>query len=99
MKVYDISQEIFGCKVFPGDPSPKKESLLSIENGDICNLSALSMCVHNGTHVDAPYHFLADGNTIDKVDLDRFVGYAYVSEHTGDIGAEDAENIINENVF
>ena len=94
MELYDISQEVFSCKVFPGDPSPEKETILSIKNGDVCNLTAFSMCAHNGTHVDAPYHFLDDGNTIDKVDLDRFIGYAYVAEHSGDITAEDAQKII-----
>lgn len=94
MKIFDISQEVFSCKVFPGDPSPEKKTMLSIKNGDVCNLTAFSMCAHNGTHVDAPYHFLDDGNTIDKVDLDRFIGYAYVAEHYGDINAEDAERII-----
>ena len=94
MELFDISQEVFSCKVFPGDPSPEKENMLSIKNGDACNLTAFSMCAHNGTHVDAPYHFLDDGNTIDKVELDRFIGYAYVAEHSGDITAEDAKKII-----
>ncbi len=95
MELYDISQEVFGCKVFPGDPSPEKETKLSIKNGDVCNLTAFSMCAHNGTHVDAPYHFLDDGKTIDQVELDRFIGYAYVAEHSGDISAEDAQRIIS----
>ena len=94
MELFDISQEVFSCKVFPGDPSPEKETMLNIKNGDVCNLTAFSMCAHNGTHVDAPYHFFDDGNTIDKVDLDRFIGYAYVAEHSGDITADDAEKII-----
>ena len=94
MELFDISQEVFSCKVFPGDPCPEKETILSIKNGDVCNLTAFSMCAHNGTHVDAPYHFFNDGNTIDKVDLDRFIGYAYVAEHNGDITAEDAKRII-----
>ena len=94
MKIYDISQEVFGCKVFPGDPSPVKKTMLSIQNGDICNLTAFEMCAHNGTHVDAPYHFLNDGKKIDQVDLDRFIGYAYVTEYEGDIGKEDAKAIL-----
>ena len=94
MKIYDISQEIFGCKVFPGDPSPVKKTMLSIQNGDICNLTAFEMCAHNGTHVDAPYHFLNDGKKIDQVDLDRFIGYAYVTEYEGNIGKEDAKAIL-----
>ena len=52
------------------------------------------MCAHNGTHVDAPYHFLNDGKTIDQVSLDKFVGYAYVFEHEGDVTKEDALGFI-----
>lgn len=94
MKIYDISQELFGCAVYPGDPQPERFRTLSIKNGDVCNLTAFKMCAHNGTHVDAPFHFYADGKTIDQVDLDRFIGWAYVAEHEGDIGADDAKNIL-----
>ena len=94
MKIYDISQELFGCAVYPGDPQPERFVTLSIKNGDVCNLTAFKMCAHNGTHVDAPFHFYADGKTIDQVDLDRFIGWAYVAEHEGDIGADDAKNIL-----
>ena len=94
MKIYDISQELFGCAVYPGDPQPERFVTLSIKNGDVCNLTAFKMCAHNGTHVDAPFHFYADGKTIDQVDLDRFIGWAYVAERDGDIGADDAKNIL-----
>ena len=90
MKVFDISQEVFSCNVFPGDPSPEREIKLSISDGAVCNLTAFNMCAHNGTHVDAPFHFFNDGKTIDQVSLDRFVGYAYVFEHEGDVTKEDA---------
>ncbi len=94
MKIYDISQEVFGCKVFPGDPQPDRTIMQSIKNGDICNLTELRMCAHNGTHVDAPYHFIDSGKTIDEVDMKRFVGYAYVATHEGEISASDAESIM-----
>ncbi len=94
MKIYDISQEVFNCTVFPGDPQPKREVMMKIADGAICNLTALSMCAHNGTHVDAPYHFLDDGKTIDQVDLERFVGWAFVADHEGEVSAEDAKRIL-----
>ena len=40
MKIYDISQEVFGCQVFAGDPAPEKKQLCSIEKGDLYNLTA-----------------------------------------------------------
>ncbi len=94
MKIYDISQEVFSSEVFPGDPVPKKEMVSQIENGDVCNLSKLSMCAHNGTHIDAPFHFISDGKTVDKMGLEAFVGMAYVAEHQGEVSYSDAENII-----
>lgn len=94
MKIYDISQEVFSSDVFPGDPVPKKEMVSQIENGDVCNLSKISMCAHNGTHIDAPFHFISDGKTVDKMGLEAFVGMAYVAEHQGVVSYSDAENII-----
>ena len=94
MKIYDISQEVFSCAVYPGDPHPEREIKLKISDGAVCNLSAFSMCAHNGTHVDAPLHFIDGGKSVDRVDLDRFVGYAYVAAHDGLLLAEDAERIL-----
>ena len=94
MKIYDISPEVFSCSVYPGDPLPEKQVMLRIPDGAVCNLTAFRMCAHNGTHVDAPYHFLNNGKTIDQVDMKRFVGFAYVSEHEGEITAADAEAIL-----
>lgn len=94
MKIYDITQELFGCAVYPGDPAPEKEVKMRIADGEVCNLTAFRMCAHNGTHVDAPYHFIDDGKTIDQVDMKRFIGYAYVVSHEGNITAKDAENIL-----
>ena len=91
MKIYDISQEVFSCKVFPGDPAPERDVLCSMEDGEFYNLTAFYMCAHNGTHVDAPFHFVRDGKTIDEVGLEPFVGSAYVAEHEGVVTAEDAK--------
>ena len=94
MKIYDVSQEVFSCAVYPGDPHPEREIKLKISEGAMCNLSAFSMCAHNGTHVDAPLHFIDGGKSVDRVNLDRFVGYAYVAAHDGLLRAEDAERIL-----
>lgn len=94
MKIYDISQEVFTCRVYPGDPTPKKTVLSSIESGDLYNLTEFSMCAHNGTHIDAPFHFINDGKTVDAVSTESFVGMAYVAEHSGVMSGEDARRII-----
>ena len=69
--------------------------MLSISEGKMCNLTAINMCAHNGTHVDAPFHFINEGRTIDRIDIDKFVGYCYVASHEGDITAEDAKKVMD----
>ena len=94
MKIYDISQEVFSCAVYPGDPQPEKFSLYSTGAGDLYNLTSFAMCAHNGTHIDAPFHFLHNGKTVDRLDLSIFVGDCYVARHEGDVTAADAEAIL-----
>ena len=64
MKFYDISRELFGSAVYPGDPAPEYERLMQVRTGDACNLTYLKMCVHNGTHMDAPRHFLDEAGQL-----------------------------------
>lgn len=92
--IIDISQEITRCKVYPGDPIPNITKISSMEKGDLYNLSSIFMCAHNGTHVDAPSHFIKEGNTIDKIPLEYFVGECYVHSHNGEVNELDAFKII-----
>ncbi len=92
--IIDITQELFSCKVFPGDPAPQRQVLGSMAKGDLCNLTAFSMCAHNGTHVDAPAHFIADGRTLDQLPPEVFVGDCYVAQHTGEVTAQDMRKIL-----
>ena len=94
MKIYDISQEVFSCRVYPGDPVPEKNAISLMEKGELYNLTAFSMCAHNGTHIDAPFHFIRDGKTVDAICLEIFVGMAYVAEHHGIVSGNDAIEII-----
>ena len=96
MKIYDISQEVFSCTVYPGDPKPEKQILCATALGDLYNLTALSMCAHNGTHIDAPFHFLPDGHTVDQMDLTNFVGDCFVARRLGNVTAGVAEEILNQ---
>ena len=92
--IYDITQPLFECKVFPGDSCPERRTVCSIENGDLYNLTDISLCVHNGTHVDAPLHFYRNGKGIDQLDLNQFIGPAYVAYYEGNVTAEDAARIL-----
>lgn len=94
MKIIDISQEVLSCQVYPGDPAPQGEKIKSMENGENYNLSQFFMCAHNGTHVDAPSHFLRNGKSIDQLPLENFVGDCYVTYHQGDMTADDARKML-----
>ena len=94
MKIYDISQEVFSCAVHPGDPRPEKQTVYSTGAGNLYNLTSFAMCAHNGTHVDAPFHFLHNGKTVDQMDLTCFVGDCFVARHEGHVTAGDAEEIL-----
>ena len=94
MKIFDISQEVFSCAVYPGDPQPEKQVLYATETGDLYNLTSFAMCTHNGTHVDTPFHFVHNGKTVDQMDLSHFVGDCFVASHEGDVTATDAEAIL-----
>ena len=94
MKIYDITQELFSAHVYPGDKKPAFRRVSDMEEGALCNITEFEMNAHNGTHVDAPLYFIDGAKSIDRVDPDRFIGYAYVAAHEGDILAADAERIL-----
>ena len=96
MKIYDISQEVFSCRVYPGDPVPEKKELKSIKKGDLYNLTSFAMCTHNGTHIDAPRHFIKEGRAVDEISPEVFVGSSYVIEHNGAVLADDAVKILKD---
>ena len=92
--IIDISQDVFSCNVYPGDSEPVLHKIENMKEGALYNLSAFTMCAHNGTHVDAPSHFLKSGKTIDKIDLEAFVGECFVRKHEGDVLESDAKDIL-----
>jgi arylformamidase len=94
VRLYDISEEVFSSAVYPGDPTPERRVLSSTAAGDLYNLTAFSMCAHNGTHIDAPFHFLGDGKTVEQIPLTKTVGPAVVVDCRGDLDADGAEELL-----
>ncbi len=81
MKIYDISVNISNTlPTWPGDPAVKIERDKELDKGDGANVSRISMGVHTGTHIDAPYHFLASGKTVEKIPLENLTGPCRVIE-------------------
>ncbi len=97
MTVYDISTELTGAAVYPGDPETKLRRVKSILNGDGYNLTTLSMCLHTGTHVESPYHYLDNGVTVNEMDLSAFIGECQVVACNGfddDVTGADIEQLV-----
>lgn len=92
--IIDISQEVLSCQVYPGDTTPSAHKMMDMVKGDLYNLTNLSMCAHNGTHIDAPRHFIKDGKTVDMLSLSCFVGHCFVAHHSGQMSASDAVEIM-----
>src|SRR5215469_16079556 len=73
---YDLTHLITqDMPVYPGDPQPEFKPISTIENQKV-NVTRIVVGSHTGTHVDAQKHFIADGNSIDKEPLDKFMGEA-----------------------
>lgn len=94
MRIFDISRELMSAPVYPGDPMPEIEPLARIALGDSCNTSALNLCAHNATHMDAPLHFVPDGSDIASVGLDACVGECSVVEFDGILLGAQAEEMV-----
>jgi len=92
--VYDISQEVLSCKVYPGDPVPAIKEESRMLEGALYNMTSFSMCAHNGTHVDAPFHFINEGKTVEQIEVESFVGDCYVVRHDGGVSVKDAQDIL-----
>lgn len=83
MKVFDLSQSLYSS--CPGWPTYKEtlithETVVGIQG---YTSEIIKMNTHTGTHLDAPFHFFADMNTIDQIPLEKFFGKAVIVNLTG----------------
>ena len=73
MRVLDLTHAFDnGMPVFPGLPDPSFEQIAKVE-ADGYAMTRYAMLNHIGTHVDAPAHQIAGGDTLDEIGLDRLV--------------------------
>jgi arylformamidase len=92
MTIYDISLTISpNLPIWPGDPPLELVQFESMDKGAHNNVTKMSSCVHIGTHVDAPRHFLSDGSTVEQLPLDVLIGPCYVAQLPDGIEAITAE--------
>lgn len=81
MKIIDISPEIkIESPVWPGDTEFSYNWVMKMSKGKSCNVSTITTSVHIGAHTDAPFHFEPNGQTIDEVPIEKYIGKAFVIE-------------------
>ena len=83
MKIYDLSPEINEkMAVYKNRLEQRPKITVTRTLKQNANESKIEMHVHSGSHVDAPYHMLSNGKTIDRIDLSKFMGKAVVLDFT-----------------
>ncbi len=88
---WDISRELLTAPLFPGDPAPRTEKMTDVTLGDECTTSVLHACVHTGTHMDAPGHYLPRGESVESIPLSVCCGPCVVIAQNGPVVGETAE--------
>lgn len=74
MRPLDLTLPISSIlSVFPGSPRAHFIKWSSLKN-DGYNLELLFLSSHTGTHIDAPFHFIANGMKIDEIPINRLIG-------------------------
>jgi kynurenine formamidase len=83
MRLIDLSQPLFhdapNCPAHP----PVKVEIIADHAKDGWRVEMLTLASHTGSHVDAPYHKLADGPNLDQIPLERFAGQAVIADLRG----------------
>ena len=99
MKKFDVSLTIHeGMPVWPGDDEVILQRRSKIEEGEHANVSFLSLSAHTGTHVDAPYHFIANGSKVHEIPIDVLVGPAQVVEVPDSVSTINAKVLSSLNI-
>ncbi len=75
--------------VWPGHPVFQQTVVSSFEKGNTAGNHSVCLSEHTGTHFDAPYHFVPDGRTIDRVPLERFFGRLLTIDATAQVADSD----------
>ena len=84
MPVYDISRPLGpATEPWPGDTPLSLAWGMRLADGASCNVSAITLSPHVGTHADAPYHYSDQGAPMAAVALDPYLGPATVIDLPG----------------
>jgi arylformamidase len=93
-RIYDISVPIrSGGLVYPGNPEIDIELQQAVAKGAGANVSTIHFGSHTGTHADAARHFFDDGQTVDKIPLERLIGPALLLRFADDVRSVGAAEL------
>src|SRR5947207_9833869 len=94
MKIWDISRTLSDdLAPWPGDTPFHFELTARLGENAVVNVGAIRTSLHNGSHVDARFHFQKDGPTLDKPALETYIGRAAVVDLTSHFANGD-QNLI-----
>ena len=94
MKIHDVTLTLSeALPVWPGDPDVSIQRSCSLEKGAEANVTRLSLSVHSGTHIDAPFHFDPEGVGVDQLSLEGLVGPCRLIEISEEMTAIDAVSL------
>jgi arylformamidase len=93
-RIYDISVPIrSGGLVYPGNPEIDIALQQAVAKGAGANVSTIRFGSHTGTHADAARHFFDDGQTVDKIPLERLIGPALLLGFADDVRSVGATEL------
>ncbi len=92
MKIIDVSRELFSTPAYEDDPHAEIKKIKSISDGYEYNLSKITFCPHNSTHIDAPLHFFENGSDVYDICLEKCFGACRVVEERF-VSLSDAEKL------
>jgi arylformamidase len=93
-RIYDISVPIrSGGLVYPGNPEIEITLQQAVAKGAGANVSVIRFGSHTGTHADAARHFFDDGQSVDRIPLERLIGPAVLLGFPDDLRAVTAADL------
>jgi len=93
-RIFDVSVPIrTGGLVYPGNPEIDISLQQAVAKGASANVSTIRFGSHTGTHADAARHFFDDGQSVDKIPLDRLVGPALLLRFGDDVRSVGAAEL------
>jgi kynurenine formamidase len=95
MRLVDLTRPIEpGMSVYPGDPEVRFHTHSDYAKHGFC-VTGLELGTHAGTHLDAPAHFLLDGDTVEALPLEKLVGPARMIDlRDADASFEAGERVL-----